>query len=57
MILGGSTNSVLHLIAVARSANVELSLQDFSDVASRTPFLANMKVGKFLWYNPLPYLN
>lgn len=47
MILGGSTNSVLHLIAVARSANVELSLQDFSDVASRTPFLANMKVGKF----------
>ncbi|TIA86358.1 hypothetical protein E3P99_03708 [Wallemia hederae] len=43
MILGGSTNSVLHLLAVARSGDVELSMQDFADVAARTPFLANMK--------------
>ncbi|TIA88249.1 hypothetical protein E3P92_03422 [Wallemia ichthyophaga] len=43
MVLGGSTNSVLHLLAVARSGDVHLTMQDFSDVAARTPFLANMK--------------
>lgn len=49
MILGGSTNSVLHLLAIARSGDVELTMQDFSDVAARTPFLANMKPsGKYM---------
>lgn len=35
----------LMLLPVARAANVELSIDDFSDVAARTPYLGNMKVG------------
>jgi dihydroxy-acid dehydratase len=41
--LGGSTNAVLHLIAIARSANVELSLDDFQKASSRTPLLSDFK--------------
>ncbi|TMB58671.1 MAG: dihydroxy-acid dehydratase, partial [Chloroflexi bacterium] len=40
---GGSTNAVLHLLACAREAGVELSLDDFDRIASRTPLLADMK--------------
>lgn len=43
IILGGSTNAVLHLIAMARSAGVELSIDDFQAVSDRTPFLADLK--------------
>src|SRR5205807_3975554 len=42
---GGSTNAVLHLLAVAREADVPLSIDDFDRVASRTPLLADLKPG------------
>ncbi len=42
-VLGGSTNAVLHLIAMARSVGVELSIDDFQAVSDRTPYLANLK--------------
>src|SRR5437667_12371907 len=43
MATGGSTNAVLHLLAVAREANVPLTLDDFDKLSSRTPLLADMK--------------
>ncbi len=43
MALGGSTNSVLHLIAMARSVDVDLSIDDFQAVSDRVPFLADLK--------------
>ena len=43
MVLGGSTNAVLHLIAMARSVGVELTIDDFRPVSDRTPFLADLK--------------
>jgi dihydroxy-acid dehydratase len=47
--LGGSTNAVLHLIAMARSVGVELNLHDFQKVSDRVPFLADLKPsGKFV---------
>jgi dihydroxy-acid dehydratase len=42
---GGSTNGVLHLLAVAREAGVELELEDFDRVSSRTPLIADLKPG------------
>ncbi|RZO21537.1 MAG: dihydroxy-acid dehydratase [Candidatus Thioglobus sp.] len=41
--LGGSTNAVLHLIAMARSVNVSLGIDDFQSVSDRIPFLADLK--------------
>ncbi len=41
--LGGSTNAVLHLIAIARSVGVSLTLDDFQRVSDRTPLLADFK--------------
>jgi dihydroxy-acid dehydratase len=41
--LGGSTNAVLHLIAMARSVNVPLTIDDFQRVSDRTPLLADFK--------------
>ncbi|MCE2809307.1 MAG: dihydroxy-acid dehydratase [Planctomycetaceae bacterium] len=47
--LGGSTNAVLHLLAMARSVNVPLSLQDFQTTSNRVPYLADLKPsGKFV---------
>ena len=43
MALGGSTNAVLHLIAMARAVEVPLTLDDFERVSERTPFLADLK--------------
>jgi dihydroxy-acid dehydratase len=43
--LGGSTNSVLHLMALAREAGVPLSLEDFSRITDRTPHIGNLKPG------------
>jgi dihydroxy-acid dehydratase len=43
MALGGSTNAVLHLLAIANEAQVELSLDDFNAVGARVPHLADMK--------------
>eukprot|EP00850_Spirogloea_muscicola_P015427 SM000118S25570 [mRNA] locus=s118:6070:11845:- [translate_table: standard] len=49
MALGGSTNAVLHLIAIARSAGVDLVLDDFQRCSDRVPFIANLKPsGKFV---------
>jgi len=41
--IGGSTNAVLHLIAMARSVNVELTIDDFQKVSNRVPLLADFK--------------
>ena len=41
--LGGSTNAVLHLLAIAHEAGVELELEDFNRVAARVPHIADMK--------------
>ena len=43
MALGGSTNAVLHLLAIANEARVELTLDDFNTVAARVPHLADTK--------------
>jgi dihydroxy-acid dehydratase len=42
-VLGGSTNAVLHLIAMARSVDVRLTIEDFQRVSDRTPLLADFK--------------
>ena len=48
-VLGGSTNAVLHLIAMARAAGVTLTLEDFQAVSDRVPFLADLKPsGKYV---------
>jgi len=49
MALGGSTNAVLHLIAMARSVDVPLTIDDFQAVSARIPFLADLKPsGKYV---------
>jgi len=49
MALGGSTNAVLHLLAIARAANVPLSLDDFETVRERVPVLCDLKPsGRFV---------
>jgi dihydroxy-acid dehydratase len=42
---GGSTNAVLHLLAIAQEANIELAIEDFDEICSRTPILADLKPG------------
>ena len=42
---GGSTNAVLHLLAMAREADVELSIDDFQTISARTPLLVDLKPG------------
>ncbi|WP_417886151.1 dihydroxy-acid dehydratase [Zunongwangia sp.] len=42
-LLGGSTNAVLHFLAIARSAEIELSIEEFGKIVDSTPFLANLK--------------
>ncbi|KAG6546830.1 hypothetical protein Mapa_011683 [Marchantia paleacea] len=47
--LGGSTNAVLHLMAIARSVGLDLTLDDFQSVSDRVPFLADLKPsGKYV---------
>ena len=47
--LGGSTNAVLHLVAMAREADVPLTIDDFTTIGARTPLLADLKPsGKYL---------
>ena len=49
MVLGGSTNAVLHIIAMANSVGVEVSIDDFQNFSDKTPFIANLKPsGDFL---------
>ncbi len=56
MVLGGSTNAVLHLLAMARSVGVELTQDDFQRISDRTPVLADFKPsGKYLMQDLHPY--
>ena len=49
MALGGSTNAVLHLIAMAKSVGVKLVLEDFQRISDKTPFIADLKPsGKYV---------
>ncbi len=43
MVLGGSTNAVLHLIAMAKSVGLRLTLEDFQRISDKTPWLADLK--------------
>ena len=46
---GGSTNAVLHLLAMAREAGVELTIDDFQTISARTPLLVDLKpAGRFV---------
>ena len=48
-VLGGSTNAVLHFLAIAKAAEIELSIDDFQKISNTTPFLADLKPsGKYL---------
>ena len=48
-VLGGSTNAVLHMLAIAKSANINFTINDFQKISEQTPFLADLKPsGKFL---------
>jgi dihydroxy-acid dehydratase len=42
---GGSTNAVLHLLAIAREAGIELNIDDFDRISARTPLIADLKPG------------
>ena len=47
--LGGSTNAVMHMLAIARAAKVDFTIDDFQEVSNRTPFLADLKPsGKYV---------
>ena len=49
MALGGSTNAVLHLIAMAKACDIKLTINDFQDISNKTPFIADLKPsGKYL---------
>ena len=49
MALGGSTNAVLHLLAMARAVDVDLKIEDFQTVSDRIPFIADLKPsGKYV---------
>ena len=45
MAMGGSTNVVLHLLAVADEAGVELDIEDFQTISDKTPYITDMKPG------------
>jgi dihydroxy-acid dehydratase len=48
-VLGGSTNAVLHFLAISKAANIKFSIDDFQKIMDETPFLADLKPsGKFL---------
>lgn len=47
--LGGSTNAVMHLLAIARAAEVPFTIDDFQEISSRTPYIADLKPsGKYV---------
>jgi dihydroxy-acid dehydratase len=49
IVLGGSTNAVLHMIAIAKTAGIEIGLEDFQRLSNTTPFLADLKPsGKYV---------
>ena len=49
MALGGSTNALIHIIALARRSTIDLQLDDFEKIGRKTPFLVNLRpAGKYL---------
>ncbi|MEO5911721.1 MAG: dihydroxy-acid dehydratase [Pelobium sp.] len=49
MVLGGSTNAVLHMIAMAKTAGIDLSMKDFQEISDKTPVIADLKPsGKYM---------
>ena len=49
MALGGSTNAVLHLLAMSRAAGIPLDLEDFQRISDKTPFIADLRPsGKYM---------
>jgi dihydroxy-acid dehydratase len=51
-VLGGSTNAVMHLIAMAHSVDIKITLKDFQDISDKTPMLADLKPsGRYLMEN------
>ena len=49
MVLGGSTNAVLHFLAITKAAGIEFNLEDFQRISDKTPFLADLRPsGKFV---------
>jgi dihydroxy-acid dehydratase len=55
MALGGSSNTVLHLLAIANEAGVDLSLKDFDDISKDTPHIANLLPGGEHFMEDLDY--
>ncbi len=55
MALGGSTNTVLHLMAIAKEAEVDLSLKDFDRVSRDTPHISNLRPGGEYFMEDLDY--
>ena len=50
MALGGSTNAILHILAIAHAAEVDFAIEDFNDIQKRVPHLANLKPsGKYVF--------
>ena len=45
MAMGGSTNAVLHLLAIAHEAQVDLSIDDFDEISRRTPYITDLRPG------------
>lgn len=55
--MGGSTNAVLHLIAIARAAGVPLHIDDFEKISEKVPFIADLKPsGEFVMEDVHRYL-
>ena len=51
-VLGGSTNAIIHIMAIAHSVGIEIGLDDFQKISNSTPLLANLKPsGKYLMEN------
>ncbi len=55
MALGGSTNTVLHLLAIAREAKVNLTLKDFERISKETPHISNLRPGGDYFMEDLDY--
>ena len=55
MAIGGSTNTVLHLLAIAKEAGVDLSLQDFDKISRSTPHITNLRPGGEYFMEDLEY--
>ncbi|MBL7158414.1 MAG: dihydroxy-acid dehydratase [Candidatus Omnitrophica bacterium] len=55
MALGGSTNTVLHLMAIAKEAGIELKLEHFNEISAKTPHITNLRPGGEYFIEDLEY--